>query len=1246
MHNLKNLIPYLARYKAFLFTGLFVLLLLSSVTLAQPYLIRLGIDSLQANKFEPLISVIIVVTGLCQFGLGFLQRWSVNRVGHLIEADLRKTLFIKLQQLDRGFYDQNSIGDLIVHSTSDISIQRNFIVQGITSGCNTLFMGTIALVLMFSQNWLLALTGLIFLPFLVVAFSYIRRNMETVYQAAQERLGEVSNRVQEVLSGIRVVKAYTDEEVEGQRYAEENRLYVGDRLKFARLNSLLMPLIQLATGLTTVLLLWIGANEIEAGHLTIGQFVQFNAYLLLLAGPLSNLGTVMGLGQQAAISMGRLQRILLYKPVIAEPDPVEVVTPPPAKMGQIILEFQDAGMRFGEKWALHHLNFKVQTGQTLAVVGPTGAGKTSLASLIGRIYDPDEGQVLLDGCNVKNFSLAELRRRISYVPQETLLFSLSLKENISFGKSQAQHDEVLLAAELSRLAQDLPQIPGGYEAEVGERGVTLSGGQKQRAAIARALLPDSELLILDDALSSVDATTQNLIAANLKTLAEQGRTTLIVTQRLALVKDADWIVVLDQGRIVAEGTHATLLGQTDSLYARMYNHELAAAVDNMLDEAVFPTTANSGAADGGEIAVKKAETKLADIPEMLAQATVSPVEQPEIVEGKKRRGKTKANPEEEHDEIAGLNYQGGRLTRLVSYTGRYWRILFLATPIIIVGSLLELAGPLLSKIAIDEYITPRKLQGLGFLLFLFVAATLVSFGMRYLRSYLMEKIGQLVVRDLRVQLFNHLLRHPLSFFDRYSAGSLIGRLTSDMDAINDLLSQGAVAVVADLITLVAIIVTMFVLDWRLALVSLAVLPILYVATTIFRKILRQAWRSSRRKYSALVGYMAENYSGMLTIQLFNRQKTNLDRFQELNHDYFQSNRFIVSINGIFLPLVSFLAQLANALLLLVAGWLYIQSGQITFGLIVAFLQYTERAFAPIRDLAEKYTSFQAASASCERIFGLLDQPSAIQDPAQPRPLVEADQKNGPSGEGWAEVAFDKVIFGYNPDFPVLKEISFKVRAGEKVAIVGATGAGKTSITSLLGRNYEIQSGHITINGVDIRDVTQEDLRQHMALVLQEPVLFKGTIAENIRLGRPDLSDEAMREAAVYVGADSFIQQLPGKYAYELQERGTNLSAGQRQLLSFARALAYNPEGILILDEATSSVDSESEAIIQEALKKLLAGRTALIIAHRLSTIRDVDRIIVMEKGRIAEMGTQAELLRQGNLYYNLYLNQMSLVNKA
>ncbi len=1230
MRNLKPLLPYLARHKASFFLGILVLLLLAGVTLTQPFLLRLGIDSLQAQKFEPVFVLLILLTGLIQLALGFLQRWAIHKTGHKLEAEIRANLFSKIQQLDRSFFDETSLGDLIVHSTSDISIQRNFVVQTIISGFNTLFLGTAALALMFLQNWRLALVGLIFLPFLAVAFAWISQKTQPHYQAAQEQLGEVSNRSQEVFAGIRVVKAYNREEAESEKYRLENQQYVLNTLKFARLNSLLIPLIGLVMGLTTALLLWVGGNEIQAGRLTIGQFVQFNAYLLLLANPLSNVGVVVAQAQQAATSMGRLQKIFLLRPQITGPaEKAKELDPNRNPKGSV--EFKGVSLRFGDRRILENINFRVEPGKTVAVVGPTGAGKSSLSSLVGRVYDPQEGQVLLDGVDVKDLSLENLRTEVAYVPQETLLFSLSLRDNIALAKSEATTGEVMEVTELSRLSQDLAQIPGGFEALVGERGVTLSGGQKQRTAIARALLPEAAVLILDDALSSVDARTQNLIAANLKGLTRAGRTTLIVTQRLSLVKEADLIVVLDQGRIVAQGNHHHLLNE-NGLYARMYQRELSTGPDNFIDDGnldfLEETQAESPANPG--------ITPILNGPGTLKK---SPSPEEQAVPENLKTGKGQKKIQEEADEIVTVAYEGPRLTRLFKYSLRYWKILLAALPVVVGAALLETVGPLLSKIAIDQYIIPGQLDGLVLILGLYIAATFFSFLFRYLRAYLMQQVGQYVVRDLRVQLFKHLLNNSLAFFDKYPSGSLIGRLTSDMDAVNDLLSQGAVAIVADLVSLAAILTTMFILDWRLALVSLSVLPVLFFVAFFFRKFMRTAWRASRRKYSILVGYLAENYSGMLTIQLFNRQKANYTHFEELNQEYFRSNRNIVYANGIFLPGVTFLASSANALLLLVGGWLFIHSGNVTFGLLVAFFQYTERAFQPIRDLAERYTIFQAASASSERIFGLLDQKAEVFDPPRPLPLVEDPSSN------WATVQFDKVSFGYNPEFPVIKNMSFTIQAGEKVAIVGPTGAGKTSLISLLGRNYDIQEGRITIGGKDLRELAQKDLRRHLALVLQDPVLFKGTIRENIGLGRQSFNDQEMVAAARTVGAESFIEKLPGTYDFLLQERGSNISAGQRQLLSFARAIAYNPKAILILDEATSSVDTESEAVIQKALEKLLEGRTALIIAHRLSTIQDVDRIIVVEKGRIAEMGTKTELLEKRGIFFQLYRNQASTVNK-
>jgi ATP-binding cassette subfamily B protein len=1234
MRNLKVLGSYLAKHTVSLVAGIVILLVLSAITLVQPYLLRVIIDNLQQGNFLVWLCLVIVGVGIAQMGLSFLQRWAINRTGYQVETELRSDLFAKLQKLDRSYYSETSIGNLIVHSTSDIGVQRDFVIQGITNGFNTLFLGVLALILMFMQNWRLAIIGVILLPFLAVSLSWLSRKMAPHYRTAQEILGEVSDRAQEIFTGVRVVKAYTAEEKEVKRYLAENQRLVDTSTKFIRLGVIIYPLVATFMNAITAVLLWVGGHEIADGRLTIGQFVQFNAYLLLLAGPLSNLGNVITLGQQAITSMGRIQRVFLIQPLIT--DPAKPVVPTPASLQETrnVIEFKDTGLRLGTRWVLRDINFGVEAGKTVAVVGSTGAGKSSLASLVGRVYDPNEGSVKLKGVDVRLLPLEELRREIVYVPQETVLFSLALRENIAFGKESASDPEIHRATDLSRLAQDLPQIPGGLEAQIGERGVSMSGGQRQRTAIARALVPDASVLILDDSLSSVDARTQNQIAANLRALSEQGRTTLIVTQRLTLVTEADWIVVLDQGRMVEQGTHTELMNRPTGLYSRMFRREVELGKNELLDDIALESKA--------ETAKPKApapEVVTVGVPEKGRESAVlgDPATATAVLE-KPAKPRFADDDGEDEDEIVSGDYRGGKLTRLLVFLKPYWKRVLLVLPITIVVAFLEMSGPLLTKIAIDNYITPNDLDGLGMILALFGVAAAGIFVLRSLRGYLMQTLGQYVVRDLRVKLFGHLLNQPLGFFDRYPVGRLISRLTSDMDSINDLLSNGASAVLADFSVLAVLIPTMLILDWRLTLVILSVLPLQFIVTFIFRKIIRRAWRRARRRYSTMVGYMAENYSGMLTVQLFNRQKLNFEYFTHLNNRYYESNKFIVYANGFFLPFVTLLGAAANALLLLVGGWLLMGNQGVTYGVLVAFLQYTDRTFQPIRDLAERYTTFQSAANSCERVFGLLDQKSVIQDPTEPTALVEPGRRN------WAEVRFDKVGFGYKPDHRVIKDVSFTIKPGEKVAIVGATGAGKSSLMGLLSRNYDIQEGAIRVNGVDVREVAQKDLRQHLALVLQDPLLFKGNIADNIRFGNPNLTDEQVRQAAEQVGADSFIEQVPGKYDYQLEERGANISVGQRQLLSFARALAYNPEAILILDEATSSVDSESEAIIQEALKKLLENRTALIIAHRLSTIKDVDKVIVMDKGKVVEMGGQDELLAQRGWYYQLYRHQMSVAS--
>jgi ATP-binding cassette subfamily B protein len=565
------------------------------------------------------------------------------------------------------------------------------------------------------------------------------------------------------------------------------------------------------------------------------------------------------------------------------------------------------------------------------------------------------------------------------------------------------------------------------------------------------------------------------------------------------------------------------------------------------------------------------------------------------------------------------------MQRLLGYLRPYRKRMVVALVLIITLGAVELAPPYLTKLAIDQYIVPGDLSGMPLVLGLFLASLIAAFGLRYSQNLIMQRMGQDVMYDMRSNIFSHLQRQSLSYFDHNPVGRMMSRLTSDVDALNELLSSGVVAIVGDFVALVGIVIVMLLLDWKLALVSLAVLPVIYVVSQRFQRWMRRTYRDQRIRLARVNAFLQENLSGMLVLQLFNREKRQAEEFDRLNKHYLEANVEALRAFALFFPIINLCYALAVALLLWYGAGAVL-SQVVTVGVLVAFFQYTERAFQPIRDLAEKYNIMQAAMAAAERIFVMLDEPISIEDSAAP---VELGQVRG-------DIEFRHVNFEYNPGEPVLKDVSFQIPAGTSVAIVGATGAGKTSIISLLGRFYDVQNGAILLDGVDVRRVRQQQLRRHIGVVLQDAVLFSGTIAGNIRLLDESITDAQVRHAAEFVNAAGFIEALPDGYEHEVKERGTNLSVGQRQLLAFARAIAFNPEVLLVLDEATSSVDTETEALIQDALEKLMAGRTSIIIAHRLSTIRHVDRIIVLHKGRVVEEGTHDELMARGNFYYRLY----------
>ena len=588
----------------------------------------------------------------------------------------------------------------------------------------------------------------------------------------------------------------------------------------------------------------------------------------------------------------------------------------------------------------------------------------------------------------------------------------------------------------------------------------------------------------------------------------------------------------------------------------------------------------------------------------------------------------------QEDEILGKVYDGRLMRRLLSYLRPYKGLVAIAFVLLVFLSFADIAPPIITKFLIDSAIAPAvngdipAAEGLRLLVPLgaaYLGVLLASAALRYGQNILTTYVGQRAMYDLRVQLFGHLQSLSLSFFDRNPVGRLMTRITNDIDALTDMVTQGVVSIFGDFLMLIGIAVVLLFLDWRLALLTYATLPIIVALTFYFRKTMRESFRSIRIRLARINAYLNENISGMSIVQLFTREPRAYRQFDELNTDLLNANQGAIKAMSLFFPAVTF-TRAGAASAIFIAGGYWALGGQLTIGTLLAFWQLLDQFFRPIQDLSEKYNILQSAMASSERVFRLLDTEATIVDAPHPVAL--------PSVRG--EITMDNVSFAYNEGDWVLRDVDFKISAGESVAIVGATGAGKTSIISLISRFYDVQKGRILLDGVDLRDLAQRDVRRHVGVVLQDPFIFAGTIASNIRLNESGITDEQVRSAARFVNADKFIERLPDAYETVVTERGSTLSVGQKQLLAFARAIAFNPEIMLVLDEATSSVDTETEHLIQDALKKLMVGRTSIIIAHRLSTIQNVDRIIVLHKGRVAEMGSHKELLGQQGVYHRLY----------
>ena len=1153
-----------------------------------PWLLGTAIDEVLANGLRSqllLLAGSIILMGFITAVLSYGRTYLTDSVSQRVGSDLRNALFRKLQSLSFGFHDRQRTGDLMSTATSDVEEAYRFTGYGLINGLHIFVLLGVVSTLVLTSNLRLGLICMAFIPPVLWRSAMVIPPMVNIWTKTQAEMGRMTTVVQENLTGIRVVKAFGARKQATEKFERTASQVARLSYAAAKMHVSRTTLSVWISDVATAAILLFGAREVVSGRLTAGELAAFILYIRLLWTPTQHFGFLISTFTHAAAAGQRIFGVLDAESPVEEKAGAQHMS---RAQGHIKLEKVSLSYGHGGE-AIHGIDFEAQPGQLVALIGAPGSGKSTIAHLLPRFYDVSEGRITIDGNDVRDVTLDSLRQSVGIVLQDTFAFSATIRDNIAYGLDNAPIENIVRVAKLAQLHEFIDSLPDGYDTWVGERGITLSGGQRQRLAIARTILRDPPVLILDDSTSSVDVATEHRIQ---RALAEviKGRTTFVIAHRLSTVRNADLILVLEQGEIVERGTHNQLLAQ-DGYYRRIYDLQLSPEQEDLTFRA--DSLPISQTADASRSAVQER-------PESSPSTTF------------------------EEDQVPGGLYDREVVMRLLTYLRPYRRrvVLALAALLIYAGAIASL--PWIVKLAIDGYISTgeRDLSGLNILALVYVLVGLVEYISSYAQQTIMAYLGERVRYALRMDMFNHLQRLSMAFFDRNQVGRLMSRLQNDVQQLQQFFSIFTL-ILPKLLTGIFIISAMFAINVRLALVSLAVVSLLFPIINVWHRYARTAFLEVRRAIADVNSRLQEDLSGIRVVQSLNRQRVSIRRFQRANFENLEANLKASRYSAILPPSVETLTALGLALVVIVGGSMVL-GGSLEVGVLLAFALYILRFFKNVGGWTLGYGEVQKGMISGGRIFELLD--------------VEPDVKDKPGAVHIptirGDLRYEGVSFHYTPGIPVLRGINLEIGSGETVALVGPTGAGKTTIASLLLRYYDATEGRITVDGHDIRDISQDSLAQQMGVVLQEPFLFSGTVKENIRYNRSKATDEEIVKVAKAVGANEFITRLEQGYDTAILERGINLSVGQRQLVSFARALVADPR-ILILDEATANVDTESEMLIQEALNELLRDRTAIVIAHRLSTVRNADRIVVLDQGRIVEQGNHDQLMAFGGLYARL-----------